>query len=36
LYKLIVVGSEHLGITDDEIRAATHFQEQFFISEIVR
>lgn len=34
--KLIVVDSQHLGITDDEIRAATNFQEKFFTSEIWR
>lgn len=34
--KLIVVAPEHVGITDDEIRAAPRFQEQFFTSEIWR
>jgi inorganic pyrophosphatase len=33
--KLIVV-PEGKTITDDEIRAATHFQEQFYTSEILR
>jgi inorganic pyrophosphatase len=33
--KLVVV-PEGLPLTDDEIRALTHFQEQFFESEIVR
>lgn len=34
--KLIVVPEEKKGMTDDEIRSATHFQEQFFQSEILR
>ena len=33
--KLVVV-PENMNITDDEIRTATHFQEQFFKSEIIR
>ncbi len=33
--KLVVV-SENMKVTNDEIRAATHFQEQFFKSEIIR
>ncbi len=33
--KLVVV-PEYVKITDDEIRSATHFQEQFFKSEIIR
>lgn len=34
--KLVVVTKDMHNISDDEIRAATHFQEQFFSSEIVR
>ncbi len=34
--KLIVVTDEKKNITDDEIRSATNFQEQFFKSEILR
>ena len=33
--KLVVV-PENMNVTDDEIRSATHFQEQFFRSEIIR
>ncbi|MCX6752003.1 MAG: inorganic diphosphatase [Candidatus Nomurabacteria bacterium] len=33
--KLIVVPSQ-LELSDDEIRVATHFQEKFFKSEIIR
>jgi inorganic pyrophosphatase len=33
--KLVVV-PENMNVTDDEIRTATHFQEQFFKSEIIR
>lgn len=33
--KLVVV-PENAKVTDDEIRSATHFQEQFFRSEIIR
>jgi inorganic pyrophosphatase len=33
--KLVVV-PENVKVTDDEIRSATHFQEQFFKSEIIR
>ncbi|MBI2484590.1 inorganic diphosphatase [Candidatus Uhrbacteria bacterium] len=33
--KLIVVPSD-MTITDDQIRQATHFQEQYFHSEIIR
>ncbi len=34
--KLIVVPSDKTDITDEEIRKKTHFQEQWFESEIVR
>jgi len=34
--KLVVVTEEKKDITDEEIRAATDFQEQFFKSEILR
>lgn len=34
--KLIVVPEDKQQLTDSEIRAATHFQEQFFESDIVR
>lgn len=34
--KLIVIPEDKLGVSDDEIRIATHFQEQFFKSEILR
>lgn len=34
--KLIVVPSAHKNITDKEIKDSTHFQEQFFESEIIR
>jgi len=34
--KLVVVPDDHKEITDDEIRAATHFQEQYFESVILR
>jgi inorganic pyrophosphatase len=34
--KLIVVSEDRKELTDDEIRAATYFQEQFFHSEILR
>ncbi|MDD5711048.1 MAG: inorganic diphosphatase, partial [Candidatus Colwellbacteria bacterium] len=34
--KLVVVPDTKLSLTDDEIRAATYFQEQFFTSEIIR
>jgi inorganic pyrophosphatase len=34
--KLIAVLDEQKNITDGEIRSATHFQEQFFKSEIIR
>ncbi len=33
--KLVVV-SDTLTVADDEIRSATHFQEQFFKSDIIR
>ena len=33
--KLVVV-PEGMALTDDKIRALTHFQEQFFESEVVR
>ncbi len=33
--KLVVV-PENVKVTDDEIHSATHFQEQFFKSEIIR
>ena len=33
--KLVVV-PENVKVTDDEIRSATHFQERFFKSEIIR
>jgi inorganic pyrophosphatase len=34
--KLVVVPETAVGMTDEEIRTATHFQEQFFKSEILR
>lgn len=34
--KLIVVSEEKKMITDNEIRTATYFQEQYFKSEIIR
>jgi len=34
--KLIVVTPDNIKITDEEIRAKTHFQEQWFTSEIIR
>lgn len=34
--KLIVVSDDKKMLTDDEIKSATHFQEQFFKSEILR
>ena len=34
--KLVVVPAGRTSFSDDEIRAATHFQEQFFQSRIVR
>ena len=34
--KLIVVTPDNAGITNDEIRAKTHFQEQWFTSEIIK
>jgi inorganic pyrophosphatase len=34
--KLIVIPLSQDDVSDEEIRTATHFQEQFFISEIVR
>ena len=34
--KLVVVSEENTGITDEEIKAATAFQEKFFESEILR
>lgn len=34
--KLIVIPSTHKNITDEEIKNSTHFQEQFFESEIIR
>jgi len=34
--KLIVVPEDRVGLTDDEIRFATHFQEQWFESVILR
>jgi inorganic pyrophosphatase len=34
--KLIVVTSDNVEITDEEIRAKTNFQEQWFTSEIIR
>jgi len=34
--KLVVVPSDVEDVSDDEIREATHFQEQFFSSEILR
>lgn len=34
--KLVVVSEDKINITDEEIRSATHFQEQFFESKIIR
>ena len=34
--KLVVVPPEKIGITDEEIRQQTCFQEQYFASEIIR
>lgn len=34
--KLIVVPPPHLSLTDDEIRQATFFVEQYYTSEIIR
>lgn len=34
--KLIVVPKDQAEMTDEEIRKATDFQEQYFVSEIVR
>lgn len=34
--KLIVVPKDQTEMTDEEIRKATDFQEQYFVSEIVR
>jgi len=34
--KLVIVPLSSENISDDDIRKATHFQEQFFISEIIR
>jgi inorganic pyrophosphatase len=34
--KLIVVTSDKINITDEEIQTKTHFQEQWFKSEIIR
>lgn len=34
--KLVIVPEGKEAMTDDEIRSATHFQEQFFESEILR
>lgn len=34
--KLIIVPTDSPSISDEEIRKATHFQEQFFTSEIIR
>lgn len=34
--KLVVVPENHPGFTDEEIRALTHFQEQWFKSVILR
>jgi inorganic pyrophosphatase len=34
--KLVVVPDSAIHMTDEEIRQATHFQEQFFKSEILR
>lgn len=34
--KLVVVSDEKKGITDEEIRAATNFQEKYFKSEVLR
>lgn len=34
--KLIVVPEDKADITDEEIKKQTHFQEQFFKSEIIR
>ncbi|MFA5130376.1 MAG: inorganic diphosphatase [Patescibacteria group bacterium] len=34
--KLVVVTEDKKSITDDELREATHFQEQYFTSEILR
>lgn len=34
--KLVIVPKGRETLTDDEIRSATHFQEQFFESEILR
>jgi inorganic pyrophosphatase len=34
--KLIVVSDDQKEIADEEIRKATHFQEQYFTSEILR
>jgi inorganic pyrophosphatase len=34
--KLIIIPISHDDISDEEIRKVTHFQEQFFTSEIIR
>jgi len=34
--KLVVVTPDQTGISDEEIRTKTHFQEQWFKSEIIR
>ncbi len=34
--KLVVVPEDCTSMTNDEIRSSTHFQEQFFMSEIIR
>lgn len=34
--KLVIVPKDKEAMTDDEIRSATHFQERFFTSEILR
>jgi len=34
--KLVIVPLSSENMSDDDIRKATHFQEQFFISEIIR
>lgn len=33
--KLVVVPEDRTDMTDEEIRQVTHFQEQFFVSEII-
>lgn len=34
--KLVVIPFSQDNVSDEEIRTATHFQEQFFVSEIIR